>query len=368
MNIVKLPSDIVYEISKYISLKDISHLKMSSKLLNEKINDIQNSIIIRNMKIFDAKKSINLNQTKNDYLNSLNDMFYGLINYYLSIYLNKYKKMFCKDFYWKKNIYNKSFLKHYILNFDQYHMYPRNYIFITENTMLNHLFNKIFKFYVIKDYIDIRYYPNRLELYILYNLIQIEIFQTMYNFDYTFEFLESINNYWYYNIKIKYYNYILNTFHTNNIDFTFVQMHKMSLTVTSIPIIKKIFGYKILDLSNTQLNLCCYDCNEINLYRICNMKRGFWNDHLISHNYMELKEFLQRENAYYHNILINQEIRIVNDMIYIKNPITNRRVRLNGQGFYNLMNYLEKNMRIDYIKLCMIIKKRQDNLIEKFFT
>lgn len=368
MNIVKLPTDIVYEISKYISLKDISHLKMSSKLLNEKISNVQNNIIIRNMKIFDSKKCINLNQSNIDYLNSLNDMFYGLINYYLSFYLNKYKKMFYKDFYWKKDRYNKSFLKYYILNFDQYYMYPYNYIFITENQMLNYLFNKIFRFYVMKNYIDIRYYPNRLELYILYNLIQIDISQTIYNFDYTFQFLESINNYWCYNIKIKYYNYILNTFHTNNIEFTFVQMHKMSLTVTSIPIIKKIFGYKTLDLSNTQLNLCCYNCNEINLYRICNMKRGFWNDHLISHNYMELKEFLQRENPYYYSILINQEIRIVNDMIYIRNPITNRRVRLNGYRFNNLMNYLEKNMKREHVNLCMIIKKRQDNLINKFFT
>jgi hypothetical protein len=365
MNIVNLPTDIVYEITKYICLQDISHLKMSSVILNEKINNVQNNIILNHMKKFDPKKSTNPNQTYKDYIIHLKKLFYGLINYYVSYQLTKYKKMYYKEY----NTYNPKFFKYYVLNFHEYHVFPFQYISnISENNIINNIFNKIFRFYVINNYTNIENYPNHLELLILYNFIQIETFQNTYNFRYMFDFLESINNSCYYDIKIKYYNYILNTIHTNNVPFTFNQMYTMSYYITSIPIIKKIFGYKVLDLSNSRLNLCCYDCNEHNLYEICNFKKVFWNDNLVSHNYIQLKELLKRENPYYYTILINRENYIINDMIYIKNPITNRRVRLNGYKFYHLMSFFQDNMITYYIRVIKFIKLRQESLRRKIFS
>lgn len=360
MNIVNLPTDIVYEITKYVCLQDISHLKMSSFILNEKINNVQSNIILNNMKIFDPKKNTNLNQTYGDYIMYLKQLFYGVIHYYVSYQLIKYKKMYYKEY----NIQNPKFFKYYVLNFNKYH---DNFVSnISENNMINNIFNKIFRFYVLNN--NITNYSNHLEVFVLYNFIQIETFQNTYNFQYMFDFLESINNSCYYDIKMKYYNYILNTIHTNNVPFTFDQMYKMSYYVTSIPIVKKIFGYRVLDLSNSRLNLCCYDCNESNLYEICDFKRIFWNDDLISHNYIQLKELLKRENIYYYTMLINRENYIINDMIYIKNPITNRRVRLNGYRFHYLMKFFEDNMIKYYIMVIKFIKRRQENLRRKIFT
>jgi hypothetical protein len=372
MNIVNLPTDIVYEITKYVSLQDISHLKMASFFLNEKINNVQNNIILDSMKIFDPKKHTNSNQTYSDYIIYLKQLFYGMINYYVSYQLSKYKKMYYKGYkqYKQYKQYHKCTIHHfkyYVLNFDKYYTLPYNY-YISENYMINNIFNKIFKFYVLNNYTNIENYPNHLELFVLYNFIQIDTFQSTYNFEYMFNFLESINNSSYYDIKLKYYNYILNTIHTNNVPFTFNQMHTMSYCITSIPIIKKIFGYRVLDLSNSQLNLCCYDCNEANLYEICDFKKVFWKDELISHNYMQLKELLKRENHYYYTILINRENYIINDMIYIKNPITNRRVRLNGYRFYYLMKFFEDNMKTHYIKIINFIKRRQQDLRRKIFS
>ena len=368
MNIVNLPTDIVYELTKYVSLQDISHLKMSSFILNEKINNIQNNIIINNMKIFDPKKSTNPTQKYTDYIMYLKQSFYGMINYYVSNQLRKYKKMYYKEYKeYKEYKCKMRFFKYYVLNFDKYYKLPYNY-YISDNYMINNLFNKIFKFYILNNYTSIENYPNHLELFVLYNLIQIDTFQSTYNFEYMFNFLESINNSYYYDIKIKYYNHILNTIHTNNVPFTFDQMHKMSYSITSIPIIKRIFSYKVLDLSNSQLNLCCHDCNQHNLYEICNIKRGFWKDELISHNYTELKKLLKRENPYYYTILINRENYIINDMIYIKNPITNRRVRLNGYRFHYLMKYLENNMKKHYIQIIKFIEQCQKDFRRKIFS
>jgi len=377
MNIVNLPTDIVYEITKYVSLQDISHLKMSSFVFNKKINNVQNNIILNNMKIFYPKKITNLNQTTScsyncsynynysDYIIYLKRLFYGAIHYYISYQLRTYRKMFYEEYMYKPNVKffkpNVKFFKYYVLNFNKYHDNS-----ISENNMINNIFNKIFRFYVLHN--NIENYSNHLELLVLYNFIQIETLQNTYNFKYMFDFLESINNSSYYDIKMKYYNYILYTIHTNNVPFTFDQMHKMSYYVTSIPIIKKILGYRVLDLSNTRLNLCCYDCNEYNLYEICNFKRIFWNDDLVSHNYIQLKELLKRENMYYYTILINRENYIINDMIYVKNPITNRRVRLNGYIFHYLMKYFEENMVTYHINVIKFIKRRQENLRRKIFT
>ena len=107
-------------------------------------------------------------------------------------------------------------------------------------------------------------------------------------------------------------------------------------------VFKKILGYKALNLSNTVLNLCCYDCNENYLIEICNIKRYFWKDDLISHNYTQFKQMLKRTNLYYYNILCNRGTIIINSMIYIKNPITNRRVRVDKTIYNNLIYDLDE--------------------------
>jgi hypothetical protein len=142
-------------------------------------------------------------------------------------------------------------------------------------------------------------------------------------------------------------------------------MCTISNYVTSIPVIKKILGYKALNLSNTQLNLCCYDCNENYLIEICNIKRYFWKDHLISHNYNEFKQMLKRNNLYYYNILCNRETIIINSMIYVKNPITNRRVRVNKTIYNNLIHDLDKYQAQ---KITNHISNQKNYFRNKFFS
>ena len=91
MNIVNLPTDIVYEITKYVSLQDISHLKMSSFVFNKKINNVQNNIILNNMKILYPKKITNLNQTTScSYNCSYNYNYSGYIIYLKRLSFNNH--------------------------------------------------------------------------------------------------------------------------------------------------------------------------------------------------------------------------------------------------------------------------------------
>ena len=354
---IDLPFDIICEICTYCSLKDISQLKLVSKVSNNCVAELQNHIIIQNMKIFD----------KCNYFKYHNDLCYDSIQYYLTDYFYKYKRIFDIDFWNVKMIDKCNFLKHYILNFEKYHHYPTHFIRnITNSKMINSIFNKVFKFYVNNNYIYIKAYPNRLELFVLYIFLQIEVQKNISNLDYTLDFLESSTNT--ISIKQRYYNHILSNLHLDNYLITFDQFYKMSCSVISISVFKKIFGYKVLDLSNSILNLCCHACNEEALYGICNLKINLPNDDLLSHNYTEFKSLLKVQNIYYYTILLNYETRLINDMIYIKNPITNRRVRINGSIFRRLMTHLEKNMFVYYKEIDNFITKRQSYLRNRLFN
>jgi hypothetical protein len=142
-------------------------------------------------------------------------------------------------------------------------------------------------------------------------------------------------------------------------------MYTISHSVTSIPIIKKILGYKAFDLSNTVLNLCCYDCNEDYIIEICNIKKAFWKDELISHNYKEFKTMLQKNNPYYYHFLQNRETILINSMIYIKNPITNRRLRVDKSIYHNLIQDLDK-YKIQ--KITNYISNQKNYFRNKFFN
>lgn len=347
---LNLSHDIIYEISKKLSLKDICNLMGTC---NKLYNDIKNyEIYIFHNELRKSNKSYNI---KN--MAILEHFFYNFLNYNIIIHLYKYRKK-----YYKKG--SKEFLSHFIL----YNCMPINF---TDNTFINNLFNKIFYFYVTNNYKDLCIYPNKFELCALYNFLQIEVFCIYDNFNYWFDFLESFTNK-YRDVKIKYYNSVLDSIH-NGIILNFDQMYTISKYTSSIYIIKKIMGYKILDLSNSNLHLCCITCNYDNLIEICDFKHHFYKDDLVSHNYNQLKSFLYKENIDYYNILISREKTLVNNRIYIKNPITNRRLRLNGSVYKQLMTFFTD---IDdwecffkyYIKILKYITKRQKMLIKRYFS
>ena len=351
-----LPVDILYEVTKYLTLRDVCVIRKTSSVLNYKINCIQNSIM--NNELRRSGKSY---QTTN--IMYLQNLFYSFINYYLVTFLYKFRK---------NNIaYNNAqYLRNYIMYYS-YTSYRGNFIDgITNNFNVNLLFDKIFYYYIYTDYAHISTYPNKLELCALYNFLQIEIFQNKHDFDYWLDFLESLNKTRYSDIIFRYYSSTLDIYHTHNVCLTFAQMYTMSSVVTSIPIIKKIIGYRVLDLSLTKLNLCCMNCNEANIFDICELKFSYYKDDLISYNYLQFKDFLKKENLYYYTVLTNRETFLVNTMIYVKNPITNRRMRLNGNVYKQFIRSMESDKHSNkyYVGVLRYIYKQQKLLKNRYFT
>lgn len=344
-----LPTDIIYNICKLLNIVDICKLNVVNKEFFNKISRIQSDLLSYELRL------------QKDFINC--EYFYHWLNTYLSTHLCQYKQLFYKDYH--------CFYKHinlvvYIKNLKKQGIqYIRP---ISSYQITNTLFDKIFTFYINNNLCNINKFQNKLLLFTFYTFLKIEYYpnSNSYDLNHRLNFLEqnkySINVD---DLKVYYYNSILYKFHYKDyVPITFEQMYTISHYVTSIPVIKKLIGYKLLNLENTLLNLCCYDCNETTLIEICNTKRTFWKDDLISYNYTQLKKMLQRTNPYYYHFLCNRETAMVNSMIYIKNPITNRRVRVNKTIYNNLIRDFEK-YRIE--KITNYITNQRNYLKKKFF-
>lgn len=380
-----LPDDIIYEIAKYISIRDVCILSATSKLSNQRLKILQSSLIIYNFKKYNI-------HYKNGDIKNLKELFYECIENYLinniykyklpQDYINYYFNCF-KEHFLNNNVYYRNCRFEYLYNQLQninYESLETNF-FTNSNTntntdsntninwYVNFIFGKVFYWFVYNNYCNIRKYPNKFELYALYNFLQIEVYQNKAGFAHLFNFLESIaNTTRYYNIRLKYYSSILDTLHTNPFTVTFEQMFTISSIVISVPIFKKLFGIRILNLSKSKLHLCCLDCNEETLREICEFKLSYQKDDLVSYNYIEFKQLLKRENPYYFAYLENSENYHLNEMIYVKNPSTNKRMRVNGNLYKSFIKCISVDNTYYYAKMVKNIAKRREYLRTKIFT
>jgi hypothetical protein len=357
LSLKNLPPDIIYELTKYLCLKDICTLQICSRELYESIYNFQNNILSREL-----IKSIKYKQDNCSRKEVLESAFYGFLHYNLIYNLYRYRSSLC---------YPSGIILQNIILTDNGISLPS----FVQNSYVNKLFDRIFKFYVYNNYCNIKFYPNKLELCGLYNFLQIEIVQNKYETEYFINFLKSVKYDKYEDVKMRYYNSIIDSYHTDIYSVPFDSMFKMSSDVTSIAMIKKLIGYKALDLSKARLNLCCLSCNEEAIFEICHIKRSLYNDELISHNYTQFKDLLRRENPYYYTFTTNRETFLINEMIYVKNPITNRRMRVNGGLYKRMIGTLSdvntnENCEGEYYanKILRHVTRKQNYLRTKFFT
>lgn len=341
-----LPNDIIYEITKHLCIKEICIFEKVCKVIHKKIRCFHNNILTN--LLLENGKNYNITDIK-----MLRTFFYNSLHNYLSF-----------------QVFNENARFYDIWIYNDYQDNYQNGYKITQNLVINKLFLKIFYSFVYDHFYTVVNYKNKLELYALYNFLQIEVYQNKHDFSRLHLFLESINEKIYYNIRLKYYNSILNSFHENPFYFTFDQMVTVSSTVISISMFKKIMGYRILNLQKSNFHQCCIDCNEENLIEICDFKLAHWDDDLVSHNYLEFKKLLQEQSIYYYTFLQNRETFVLNNIIYIKNPCSNRRMRLNGSIYRSFINTINSDpfMKNYHIRMLRNISKRREYLRKKIFT
>jgi len=334
--IYNLPIDILHEVCKYLSIRDIYMLKGSNTQLNLYVNHLQNNLLILELKKMFCIKFININYQK-QYISYFSDYTIKHFYFVLIEYLEN----------------NKMCIENSTID---------NIIFNVLNTIDNNIQN-------------IELYPNKLELLLLYNYIQ--ICKNNFNVNYFVPFFKTHSNILkdvMYNAKMNYYEYVTYAIHYNWLfqNLTFGDIFYISKYIANISMLKNLIIFQKLDLTFTKFELCCVSCSSIDLLEICKIKKQYYNNDLVNYNYNQIKLLLRRENPLYYGMMINKELELVNEIIHVINPITNKRIRIHGIVYKKMMHIIfktcYKNDFKDYISILKYIDKRQTALRKKFFT
>ena len=95
---------------------------------------------------------------------------------------------------------------------------------------------------------------------------------------------------------------------------------------------------------------------------------------MVNYNYNQIKLLLRRENPLYYGMMINKELELVNRLIHVRNPITNKRIHIDGVVYKKMMRIIFKTCYNnafyldDYISILKNVDKKQNALRKKFFT
>jgi hypothetical protein len=192
--------------------------------------------------------------------------------------------------------------------------------FASDNPGINVMFRRIFFHFVNQKKLgihSIESYSNKIELFIFYSFISIACYKSKTNLEANIVFLEqfaespSIQQ-----MTIRYYSNIL----SRHPLLTFDTLHRMSKRVVTVPMLRKLFGVKGLDLTKSQLIMCCPDCANVDLTEMVTMKYNLKNDTFLTHNYIVIKQFFANESPTLYNNLVTYEMTLVNRDILFTNP------------------------------------------------
>jgi hypothetical protein len=323
----KICQDVFNNIGEYLSIIDIAKLKKTNKLLRFFVINLEEIYLTKQLK--NINNDFNMQVKKKYFYTSMKFIIYDLYN--------------------NKDVFKNTILKNTILN----------------NRILNNIILNIYKS---------NFYLNILDMFILNCFINIVYFPDKIDINSALHFLKNFNKQDYFSkfhdIIIYYYIYVLYYIHDDKVVYNkFKIMYDISPYVTNIYCLSKIISYRVLDLSKTDFICCCNleRCVVDNIYNICDTKYSYYNDDLISHNYIEIKTLLYNYSIEYYNILINRENDLLNKKIFVKNPITNRRMRVNGKQWDHVICNLKKKNKYIYNNMVEDIVQQQNILRNKIF-
>lgn len=385
----ELPNDVFYEICKHLRLKDWYHLHGANKRLRNKMTSLQDSLLSYEIVRFRTVHSHSNDSNINLYINYNHDTlisnistksqvtykagylqqnFYDFIKFHLNEQVRCFREYSNADFLWNPKYILKSSLQKYILDFPNLHYMPTYIECLTGNHMINIIFNRVLVFYARNNFNHLRHYQNKYELFVLYILLHIDLYQYTQNIKYTLDFLQDLSTNLdrhrdpFYEIKIVYYRYILHGLHYNCISQT-IDAHSIAYIckyVTNLSVLSKTFQYCNLDLTNTEFDTGCEQCNIVDLFDICFVRMSKPDDVVVCANYSGIKAFLKRTNVFYYNMLNTRELYLVNSFIYVTNPKTNRRIAINGTTYKRMIRTMYRSA---FTKRDMTMYKHYDDII-----
>ena len=215
----KLCTDVFYELSKYLSFKEICIIKGCNKGLKNKVLLLEKNIIKNHLNLY-------------------------------------YKNELCDESY--DNVRNNSLDNFYhFLQINMNNFYSKKLTIISDNYFINNLYKKIM-IYCLQNNCNIKGYPYLFDLFIFYMLLNVDIYNNIYN-SYTIHFLNLsrpkryIYNDIFYNLKIKFYSYINSYIHNRLIIVDYDTLVDISKYLTNICIIRRIFT--IFNYTNKVFNI-----------------------------------------------------------------------------------------------------------------
>lgn len=331
----KLPEDILGLVFDHLSFKEIYNLHNINLLLRTKLNNMSTYVITKQI----VKHQ--LSYTKEDLYSKLTEL---LLNAENSI---------------------KSIIKIGNYNPNVTLSICKSYVFFN-NSGLNKLFIKILIFFL--QIRNLKKYTNIFELFIFYNLFKIHIYKDITDVMWNIKFLHdfSIHN----KIKEQYFTYIL----TFDVQLNLEHIYIISKNIITLEFIQRILAYRPLELFKTKfIDNCDDEKTDKLLEEIISIKFNRSIDEIINYNYSQIKSMIKRNNCNVFNKILSKELEIINRHIYIRNPYTNLKLKLNSPHAQNLLYKLQfENPNCDshkhFLGIQKHIKRQQGILYSKFFN
>jgi len=349
-----LPTELVLQLCKEMSLRDILHLQKTSLVLHNKICHVSEAIVIYKLQ----KQGLSFNDIHillSHFLQTYYDNIQGemLRKYADQLYTNTCYQLISNMLL--DNLANNSIDLH-----------------LTKSKGINAIFRKMLYFYITND--SLKDYDNQLEVYLFYLLLQIDILKNSKQVNTLIDTFYEFEHYKMKNDKSLVFNNCLDNYIEflieNNIDVKFNTLHKMSKTYTTIPMLNKLFGSKYLELKNTKLMVCCKSCVISNLRDIVAFKFNRPTDYFMSFNYRALKDFLKRENKQFYNDMIKYERYHINKNITVTHPHNLTKMYVSSfqfkKFFYKLQFEQQNNKNVS--KLVSYISQKQIELKHYHFS
>lgn len=340
----KLNSDIIYSISEYLSDIDISNFKLTCKHAYYNTYCIDDYILTRNLK--------GIKKTKCE--------MYKLLNKFLKNVYNKCVNRL-DDFF---KLDNEEERYRYVIYFLQN-------LNLYEDDTLNTIYKKLLYHYLI--YGTLTNYTNKTELFTYYNLIRYCVFGDLSDIENFVEYLHNLNIWFkynfspYYKLTIRYFYFLLSEYNFLHLD-TLDVISKYVITTSSI---RRLIQVKPLDFKKTTI---CKDLDNDdefvnNLYYISIIKFYCTKNDTVSYNYTQFKKLCYNKCKWYFLILEKNEKSIIDKIIKISDPFSNKKMRLHSTNYKNLIKYLkQENMYNVLHKIDSYIKTKRKNLIKFHFS
>lgn len=363
----KVPNDIFLNVLKFSELKECCVLKTVNKSLYNKVNNFQEFRFSDELKyIHHSHKDFDLQMTK--------QKFYNFINSFCKkVYLNTKKSYLiwmcsnlesCEN----DNINIKDEITKSIKKSLVFHINP----------VINNLLIDVVVHYMEND--NVQQYPNKLNLLACYYFLKIIFYDNCHSKEFIIDFLDTI-------VKNVEHKKLATIYATNLITsksvLTLDEMYKISKYSVSLVILKKLIGYKTLDLSNTEIfDHCNYESNNSHtlfdtnmpnrlnydidlIYDLITYKIHFVDHDLIGHNYNEIKKCIRLHRPKLYKYLINKEKNLIDQRIFVTHPMINSNINILSRKYKNLTRNLSRLEKKDIDKF---IHNQRDYLYNTMFV